>query len=115
MRRALRYGFGMEQPKSADDDRAEYRGNFAGFYVPRSKFDAALMEVVGVSTRLDRDARRAAMIAAFNGEATWDAIRSWRRGVRNPPKWARDLIFKKAKEKAAALLHVAALLEDEKR
>lgn len=65
----------------------------------RSEFDAALLMVLALEPRDGRDGlrdgRRAKMVTALDGRATYPAIRHWRHGTRQAPKWALDLLRSK--------------------
>jgi len=61
------------------------------------------------------EGRRKTLKAWLGSRATWPAIKHWKADRVRAPKWVRQVMAQKAKEKAAALLHIAALLEDEKR
>ena len=53
-----------------------------------------------------RDGRRAAMVAALNGRASWIMIRQWRRGIEPVPQWAKDLIADKIRDRRRRFEHV---------
>lgn len=81
---------------SAARGRREYLDPLPRETVPRSEIDAALLVLVGCQPRLShdgrRDGRRKAMVAALDGLASYEMIRHWRRGKRQAPQWARDLL-----------------------
>ena len=108
----LRYGFGMEQPKGNADGRAEYPANLARQPRPLA-FKLAIEALLPIAT--EYEGRRKTLKAWLGSRATWPAIKHWKADRVRAPKWVRQVMAQKAKEKAAALLHVAALLEDEKR
>ena len=87
----------------------EHVESFAPQAFPRSDFDHALLAYLALNARhgVDgmRDGRRAAMVAVFNGRATWDAIRQWRRGVARAPQWAWDMLDKKMAARQNELAH----------
>ena len=66
---------------------------------PRTEFDRALLLLLNLQVKHQRDGRRdgryAAMRAALNQRATDHQIRDWRRGKVSPPQWAVDLIATK--------------------
>ena len=74
---------------------------------PRSNFDIMLLAFLGMKPRTGatglRDGRRAAMLAALNGKATWPQIREWRRGNARAPQWAVSLLREKIAAKIARL------------
>ncbi len=76
--------------------RGGYQGVLKDRGVPRTKFDAALLALIGAKARTGatglRDGRRAKMLAALDYEATWTQIRVWRRGYRRAPQWAIDKV-----------------------
>ena len=66
---------------------------------PRSNFDIMLLAFLGMKPRTGatglRDGRRAAMLAALDGKATWPQIRRWRRGNAQAPMWALEKLDQK--------------------
>ena len=72
--------------------RPNHTGQLATYRVPRTKFDAALHALTNTPYRLSRDGRRAAMVRALEGRATWGQIKHWRAGRRKAPAWALDLL-----------------------
>lgn len=84
--------------------QASLTGNFQRPIGTRSEFDAALLDVLSLYPRDGRDGlrdgRRARMVAALDGRATYTAIKHWRHGTRQAPQWARALLA--AKLRAAA-------------
>lgn len=91
----------VEHSEHLDDARAEleHAGTFARAPLPRSTFDKALLRLLELEARDGRDGmrdgRRAAMIRALEGRATWGQVRQWRRGVARAPQWARRLVAEK--------------------
>jgi hypothetical protein len=83
--------------------RSEHVEQFAGYRVPRTKFDAALHALADIPYRLSRDGRRAAMLAVLDNAATWGQIKHWRAGRRRPPQWAIDTLAKKIERRVRAL------------
>jgi len=87
--------------------RDKHADRLAEIAAPRSTFDRALLVYLDLFPRSGatglRDGRRALILAAFNHEATWDQIRSWRRARRPAPKWATDLLASKIAERRESL------------
>lgn len=98
------------------DAPTKYRDSFVPMPLPRSTFDEALLTLLAIRPRHGRDGkrdgRRAAMIAALDGKASWGNIRSWRRGNARAPQWAIDLLVRKMKERHAALDHVVRIMRE---
>ena len=100
----------MEQPEGIADGRAEYPANFTRQAVPAA-FQRAidlLWPALG-----EYEGRHKNLIAALAGRVTWGQVKHWRKGRRATPRWARQILAQKAKEKAAALLDAAAVLESD--
>ena len=55
------------------------------------------------------------VLDALENRTSWGMIKHWKGGRLRAPLWVRRILATKAKEKAAALLHVAALLENDSR
>ena len=86
---------------------AEHVDNFKRYPVPRSSFDRALLALLALRPHngLDgsTDGRRAAMRHALDNRASWPSIRHWRRGTRQAPQWAVDLINRKIADRLKEL------------
>ena len=86
---------------------AEHMARLAEIAAPRSAFDQALLIYLDLLPRSGatgkRDGRRKAILAALNHEATWDQVRSWRRGRRAVPQWARELLASKLAARRAVI------------
>ena len=104
----------MVERLKADGARAEHVAALDRLACPRSNFDAALCELLGIKPRtgLDgaTDGRRAAMLSALDGRATWDQIRHWRRDNARAPQWALDLLDRRLSEKENGAARVRALI-----
>ena len=85
----------MAERLNSESAPREHVASFAARAFPRSDFDRALIKLLRLKARDGRDGlndgRRAAMVAVFNGRATYDAIRAWRRGA-PVPQWAREML-----------------------
>ena len=83
------------EASEAHGARLKHVESFPRVPFPRSDFDRALLKLLRLKARDGRDGlcdgRRAAMVAVFNGRATYDAIRAWRRGA-PVPQWAREML-----------------------
>ena len=101
----------MLQPV-VDDARAEYPAKFT-----RPTVSQGLREGIELlfPSLLEYAGRRKTALDMLGRRVSWQTVKHWRAGRRSMPPWAKAVLAQKAKEKAAALLHVAALLEDEKR
>lgn len=94
----------VEQSEGFDlkEAPAEYLARLAERASPRSNFDKALLAYLALAPRTGRtglcDGRRARMVEALNGQATWIQIRHWRRGTNRVPQWARDMLARKLAE-----------------
>ena len=79
--------------------RPNHIARLAEIASPRSKFDQALLDYLEIAPRSGAtglcDGRRAAMLNALEGRATWSQIREWRRGRARAPQWALDLLAEK--------------------
>lgn len=54
---------------------------------------------------------RASLVKLFQGRATSEQIRNWRRGLCRAPQWAADMLAAEIERQAAQALHVAAQRE----
>lgn len=87
----------------------EHLASFEPRPATRSNFDAALLAYLERQPRSGRDGlrdgRRAAMLAVFEGRATWHQIKDWRRAWRRVPAWAWDMLDSKlaARERNTAI------------
>lgn len=48
------------------------------------------------------------------GRAPWYCVRDWRRGTRQAPQWALDLLAEAIRQRMASLAHALAIVENEK-
>lgn len=95
----------MVEHLERDGARGEHVATFLAYAAPRSNFDKLLLRLLELQARHGRDGRRdgrrAAMLSALNGRASWSQIREWRRGRRWAPIWAWDLLESKIAQRHA--------------
>ena len=108
--RAIRYlGWMVDQFAGNGDKRtpAEYLAPLNAPQGPRTEFAQAMLDYLDLPYRDGRDGkrdgRRAAMIQALDGRATWIMIRHWLRGTNRAPQWAKELLAIKSERRAKAL------------
>lgn len=100
---------------NANDPLAKYPARFVTPSVPRL-FALAVDQLFPPLS--EYPGRRKALLAALGHRTSWGIIKHWRGARRPAPKWAKLIFLRMLDEKAAAIIHVAALiradLENEK-